>query len=113
MFINVGLRCGNDRTAADARAAHDDNAPARGFGELGLVGFMHRAVARAGVDDALSASGDGRIDEGTVGTGRAVNDVDLWQFREFADIEFTLDRVQANRVAVEGRHAVIDIAERT
>ena len=84
-----------------------------GFGELGLVGFMYRAVARAGVDDALCPSRYGRIDEGAIRTGRAVNDVDLWQFREFADIEFTLDRVQTNRVAVKGRHAVIDIAERT
>ena len=110
MLIDVGLFSRDNGSRTDTRTADDDDSLLGSLGKCCFICFVDRAIARARVDDALCACSDSRIDERSVGTSRAVDDIDLRQRGQLADIELTLDRVQADWRIAERRVAIIDVA---
>ena len=96
MLIDVRLFSRYDGSRTNTRTADDDDSLLGSLGKCCFICFVDRAIARARVDDALCACSDSRIDEGSIGTSRAVDDIDFRQRGQLADIELTLDRVQAD-----------------
>ena len=99
---------------------HDDDASGVGFFEGDEVAGAGEAWGEAGGDDAFGAGGGEGAHGGTVGAGVGIGDVDAGECVERADVELSVRRGAADRLAVEGdgvtvgmsQHAEIGAAKR-